>query len=114
MRFDNTKLRYDALLRTYWRNIDPLDGGGQFCDRGASYGTAVFVTPAQRAEAEASQRAARAALGRQPLVTPVRDAVRFWPAEAEHQNFARRNPVRYGGYSRFCGRDARLREVWGR
>lgn len=112
--FDPARVSYRQLVDGFWRTIDPTDPDGQFCDRGAPYATAVFVTAAQRPAAEASQRAARAALVGRPFVTPVRDAVRFWRAEDEHQNFARRNAVRYGGYSRFCGRDARLREVWGR
>ena len=112
--FDPARVSYRQLVDGFWRTIDPTDPDGQFCDRGAAYATAVFATPAQRPIAEASQRAARSALGGRRFVTPVRDAARFWPAEAEHQNFARRNPVRYGAYSRFCGREARLREVWDR
>ena len=77
------------------------------------YATAVFASRAQKAAAEASRRAAAARIGADRFVTPVRDASRFWPAEAYHQDFARRNPARYGGYSRFCGRAARLRAVWG-
>jgi peptide methionine sulfoxide reductase MsrA len=77
------------------------------------YATAVFATAAQRQVAEASRAAAAAIIGERRFVTPVRDAARFWPAEAYHQDFARLNPVRYGGYSRFCGREARLRVVWG-
>lgn len=111
--FDPGRITYRQLVDRFWRTIDPTDARGQFCDRGASYGTAVFATAAQRPTAEASRRAAVAVIGAQRFVTPVRDAARFWPAEAYHQDFARRNPVRYGGYSRFCGREARLRAVWG-
>lgn len=111
--FDPARITYRQLVDRFWRTIDPTDASGQFCDRGPSYGTAVFATPAQRPAAEASRRAAVAALPGRRFVTPVRDAARFWPAESYHQDFARRNPTRYGGYSRFCGRDARLREVWG-
>ena len=110
--FDPARVTYRQLVDGFWRSIDPTDAGGQFCDRGASYGTAVFATAAQRPVAEASRRAAAAVIGPARFVTPVRDAARFWPAEAEHQDFARRNPIRYGGYSRFCGRQDRLREVW--
>lgn len=109
--FDPRRISYRQLVDRFWRTIDPTDDGGQFCDRGASYGTAVFATPAQRPVAEASRAAAASRV--RGFVTPVRDAATFWPAGAEHQDFARRNPVRYGGYSRFCGRDARLRTVWG-
>ncbi len=110
--FDPARISYRQLVDRFWPTIDPTDASGQFCDRGASYGTAVFASAAQKPAAEASRRAAAARLGDR-FVTPVRDAARFWPAEAVHQDFARRNPVRYGGYSRFCGRAQRLREVWG-
>lgn len=110
--FDPSRISYRQLVDRFWPTIDPTDTGGQFCDRGASYGTAVFATAAQRPAAEASRRAAAARLGDR-FETPVRPAARFWPAGAHHQDFARRNPVRYGGYSRFCGRTQRLRAVWG-
>lgn len=109
--FDPRRISYRQLVDRFWRTIDPTDEGGQFCDRGAPYGTAVFATAAQRPAAEASRAAAAGQV--RGFATPVRDAVQFWPAGAEHQDFARRNPVRYGGYSRFCGRDARLRTIWG-
>jgi peptide-methionine (S)-S-oxide reductase len=111
--FDPARISYRQLVDRFWRTIDPTDPGGQFCDRGPSYATAVFSTAAQRPTALASRQAATTALGSRRFVTPVRDSARFWPAEAYHQDFARRNPVRYGGYSRFCGRAARLAQVWG-
>lgn len=111
--FDPARISYRELVDRFWRTIDPTDPDGQFCDQGASYATAVFASPAQKPVAEASRRAAVARIGAARFVTPVRDAARFWPAEAYHQDFARLNPVRYAGYSRFCGRAARLRAVWG-
>ena len=111
--FDPARISYRQLVDRFWRTIDPTDTDGQFCDQGSSYATAVFATAAQKPAAEASRRAAVAVIGAARFATPVRDAARFWPAEAYHQDFARLNPVRYGGYSRFCGRDARLRAVWG-
>lgn len=111
--FDPARISYRQLVDRFWRTIDPTDPDGQFCDQGATYATAVFATAAQKPAAEASRRAAAAVIGPARFVTPVRDAARFWAAEAYHQDFARLNPVRYGGYSRFCGRDARLRAVWG-
>lgn len=111
--FDPARISYRQLVDRFWLTIDPTDPDGQFCDQGAPYATAVFATAAQKPAAEASRRAAAARIGPDRFVTPVRDAVRFWPAEAHHQDFARLNPVRYGGYSRFCGRAARLRAVWG-
>ena len=111
--FDPSRISYRQLVDRFWLTIDPTDPDGQFCDQGPSYATAVFATSGQRPAAEASRRAAEARIGADRFVTPVRDAGRFWPAEAHHQDFARRNPVRYGGYSRFCGRAERLRAVWG-
>ena len=111
--FDPARTRYRQLVDRFWRTIDPTDPDGQFCDQGAPYATAVFATTAQTPAALASRQAAVAVIGARRFVTPVRDASRFWPAEAYHQDFARLNPVRYGGYTRFCGRAARLRQVWG-
>jgi peptide-methionine (S)-S-oxide reductase len=111
--FDPARISYRQLVDRFWLTIDPTDPDGQFCDQGPSYATAVFATATQKPAADASRQAAVARLGRARFVTPVRDAVRFWPAEAAHQDFARRNPVRYGGYSRFCGRGERLRQIWG-
>jgi peptide-methionine (S)-S-oxide reductase len=111
--FDPARISYAQLVRRFFRTIDPTDPNGQFCDQGPNYRTAIFVAnPAQRAAAEAARDEANRILhGR--VVTPVLAAQRFWPAEAYHQNYAERNPVSYGLYRRGCGRDARLREVWG-
>ena len=110
--YDPAKISYQALVDRFWPTIDPTDNGGQFCDRGSSYRTAVFVgTPAQRKVAEASRARAQKRLGK-PIVTQVRDATRFWPAEGYHQDFAKKNPLRYHTYRRGCGRDARLRGLW--
>ena len=111
--FDPTRITYRQLVDRFWRTIDPTDADGQFCDRGATYRTAVFATAAQRPAADASRAAAATALAGKRFITPVLNAARFWPAETYHQDFARLNPVRYAGYSRFCGRAARLRAVWG-
>ena len=111
--FDPSRITYRQLVDRFWRTIDPTDPDGQFCDQGPTYATAVFASPSQKPAAEASRRAAAARIGPARFVTRVRDAARFWPAEAYHQDFARENPVRYAGYSRFCGRAARLRAVWG-
>ena len=110
--YDPARVSYRQLVDGFWRSIDPTDPAGQFCDRGASYVTAVFATPDQREEAEASRRAARAALGNPATFTPVRAAVRFWPAERGHQDYARRNPGAYQAYVRGCRRVESLRRVW--
>jgi peptide-methionine (S)-S-oxide reductase len=115
VRFDSSRISYRQLVDRYWRYTDPTDAGGQFCDRGSSYRPAIFVTPAQRADAEAS-KAAIIAGGRVNgrVITPVLDLGRFTEAEEYHRDYARRNPTRYAMYRAGCGRDARLREVWRR
>lgn len=111
--YDPRRISYRQLVDRFWRTIDPTDDGGQFCDQGAAYRTAVFTaTPQERAAAEQSRAAAQAALG-QRVVTPVRPVARFWVAEGHHQDFAARNAVRYRLYRVGCGRDARLRSLWG-
>ena len=115
VRFDNTRIRYEALLRAYWRNIDPFDGGGQFCDRGESYRPVIFTSNATQAvEARNSLVAAARELGRptSALKVTVRPLAKFWPAETYHQNYARRNGLRYRYYRWACRRDQRLDAVW--
>ena len=116
VRFDNTKLRYEALLRAYWRNIDPFDGRGQFCDQGDSYRPVIFTaSPAQVQQARSSLQAAARELGRpaSALRVTIRPLDRFWPAEEYHQHYAVRNSLLYGYYRLRCGRDRRLDQVWG-
>ena len=110
--YDPAKVSYGALVTHFWRTVDPTDAGGQFCDRGASYRTAVFVaTPAQRRAAEASKAIAQQRLKKR-VVTKIRPAGRFWRAEAYHQDYAKKNPLRYSVYRQGCGRDARLKSLW--
>lgn len=109
--YDPRRVSYEQLLRHFWRHHDPLDGGGQFCDRGPSYAPAIFVTDAQRPAAEASLAQTRAALGRAPA-TPIRPLTRFWPAEDYHQDYYLKNAVQYRYYRWRCGRDQRVEEVW--
>ena len=115
VRFDPRRVTYARLLDVFWRNVDPVDGGGQFCDRGDSYRAAIFpVDAAQRAAAEASRDAlARSGRLAGPIAVPVIAASTFYAAEEYHQDYATRNPVRYTFYRSRCGRDARLRAVWG-
>ncbi len=106
---------YARLLEVFWRNVDPLDDGGQFCDRGEAYLTGIFVADeAQRTLAEASLAELEDS-GRfdRPIVTPIRDRTAFYPAEEYHQGYYRKNPVRYRFYRFNCGRDRRLNELWG-
>ena len=111
--FDPARIGHGQLVRRFLRTIDPTDPNGQFCDQGPNYHTAIFVAgPAQRRAAEAAVAEANRIL-RGRVVTPVRAAAPFYPAEAYHQDYARRNAVHYGLYRRGCGKDARLRAVWG-
>jgi peptide-methionine (S)-S-oxide reductase len=111
--FDDSKVDYATLLDVFWHSVDPTDAGGQFCDRGPAYATAVFAADDRQLKlAEASKAAAQASL-KQPIVTPVVAATQFWPAEAYHQNYYRENPLRYKYYRYSCGRDQRIKELWG-
>ena len=111
--YDSTKVNYVALLDVFWHSVDPTDGGGQFCDRGHSYTTAIYAVVADDlAAAEKSKKAAEAELGK-PIATEIAAAPAFWPAEDYHQDYYRKNPLRYKYYRSGCGRDARIEEVWG-
>jgi peptide-methionine (S)-S-oxide reductase len=112
--WDPTKTSYEALLAIFWPNVDPLDDGGQFCDRGPHYRTAVFVADeAQRQVAQESLAAAEKRLGGRSIVTPILAAGAFWAAEDYHQDFWKKSPIRYQSYRLGCGRDRRLTELWG-
>ena len=113
--FDPTVVDFEALLAVFWKNIDPLDDGGQFCDRGDHYRSAIFFQDdAQRQAAEVSKQALEQS-GRfdQTIVTRILAGAPFYPAEAYHQNYYQNNPIRYRYYRARCGRDARLRTLWG-
>ncbi len=113
--FDPARVEYDTLLRIFWVNVDPLDAGGQFCDRGEIYTSAIFARGADQMEAAQRSVGALRASGRfaSPVVTRIRPAGAFWEAEEYHQGYYRKNPVRYRVYRTACGRDRRLRELWG-
>jgi peptide-methionine (S)-S-oxide reductase len=115
--FDPAKVTYDRLLYVFWRTVDPLDAGGQFCDRGDSYRTGIFThTPEQKQMADAS-KAKLVTSGRlkQPIVTEIAAAAvsDFTAAEDYHQNFYKKDPGRYYSYRAGCGRDARVKAIWG-
>ncbi|NOY28329.1 MAG: peptide-methionine (S)-S-oxide reductase MsrA [Oligoflexia bacterium] len=111
--YDPTRTSYARLLDVYWHNVDPIQADGQFCDRGPQYRTGIFTSdPTQRALAEAS----KAALGTRlhaEIATEIVDIQPFWPAEDYHQDFYAKNPERYHSYRLGCGRDKRLRTLWG-
>ena len=111
--FDPTKISYGVLVGRFMRLIDPTDAGGQFCDRGQSYQSAIFVNgPVQRAAAQAVLAQLQTTPLKGKIVTPIRDAATFWPAEGYHQDFSNKNPLRYNLYRQGCGRDARVKAVW--
>ena len=111
--FDPARVTYARLLEVFWRHVDPTQRDGQFCDHGDQYRTGIFVVSAeQRRLAEASRERIRRRLSA-PVVTEIVDAQPFWLAEDYHQDFYRTNPVRYQSYRAGCGRDRRLRELWG-
>jgi peptide-methionine (S)-S-oxide reductase len=111
--YDPSVISYRELTDYFLRHIDPLDDGGQFCDRGESYRTAIFYQDdAQKADAEAAVAAAGEELG-QEIVTPVLPLDRFYVAEDYHQDYYKKNPVRYQFYRTGCRRDALVRQVWG-
>jgi peptide-methionine (S)-S-oxide reductase len=113
--YDPAKVSYDKLLEVFWVNIDPTVKDRQFCDIGAQYRSTIFVhDQAQLKAAEASKAAlAKSKPFKEDVVTPVVLATEFWPAEEYHQDYYEKNPVRYGYYRNGCGRDARLKQLWG-
>ena len=126
IRYDPARVSYDDLLYAFFRSVDPTDAGGQFCDRGESYRTAIFVSnDAERAAAEAAKSRAQRDLGRK-IVTPILAAKRFYLAEEYHQDYyksddvvlTRRGPKAkknaYKFYRKACGRDKRVKQLWGK
>lgn len=116
LKYDPREVTYEELLDVYWRNVDPLDGGGQFCDRGSQYRPAIFYhTEEQKRLAETSKTTLEES-GRfdQPIAVEITTASTFTPAEDYHQDFYLRNPARYTFYRIGCGRDARLEALWGK
>jgi peptide-methionine (S)-S-oxide reductase len=112
--FDPRRVSYEQLLAAYWVSVDPTVGDRQFCDIGSQYRPAIFVhDEAQRRAAEASKaKATREKPFREPIVVPIETASTFYPAEDYHQDYYRKNPIRYRHYRSGCGRDARLRQLW--
>ncbi|MCR4301360.1 MAG: peptide-methionine (S)-S-oxide reductase MsrA [Sulfuricaulis sp.] len=112
--YDPKRVSYEKLLEVFWRNVDPLDPGGQFCDRGSTYSTAIFYqNEEQKKLAEQSKAKIEKKLGKS-VVTATRPAATFYAAEDYHQDYYKKNPLRYKYYRYSCGRDHRLEELWGR
>ena len=113
--YDPAKVSYEKLLDYYWRHVDLVDGGGQFCDRGNQYRPAIFtISDEQKAAAEASKAALeKSGKFKQPIAVQIAPAGVFTAAEDYHQDYYKKNPVRYKFYRAGCGRDARMEQLWG-
>ena len=113
--YDPVKISYGDLLKVFWRNIDPLTPNRQFCDGGSQYRSGIFYQNSEQQRLAEASRTALSDSGRfnQPIVTEVTEASKFYPAEDYHQNYYKKNPVRYKFYRFNCGRDKRLAQVWG-
>ena len=113
--YDPEKVSYQRLLHVFWRSVDPTDKYGQFCDRGHSYSTAIYANSEDHLTKAMASKAELEKSGKvdDSIVTPVEKAGTFWPAEDYHQDYYKKNPYRYNFYRFSCGRDARLKEVWG-
>ena len=115
LRYDPERVSYEQLLAHYWRNVDPTVKDRQFCDHGTQYRSAIFyLDEAQRRAAEASRDALLASGRFERIHTEIVAASTFWPAEEYHQDYYKKNPLRYGYYRHTCGRDARLEALWGK
>ena len=114
--FDNNTISYKDLLKQYWFNIDPFDNNGQFCDRGNSYRPVIFISN-QEQERTAKEIKENISVGLNvpldQLKVDILDSKPFWIAEKYHQDFADKNPLKYNFYRTSCGRDNRLKKVWG-
>lgn len=112
--YNPEQISYEKLLEVFWRNVDPLDKGGQFCDRGSTYTTVIFYqNEEQKRLAELSKTAIEKQLGK-AVVTVIRPAATYYAAEDYHQNYYLKNPLRYKFYRYGCERDRRLEELWGK
>ena len=114
--YDPTKVSYEQLLKQFWLNHDPTVKDRQFCDQGSQYRPEIFYhTPQQKQLAEASKaKWEQDKPFKQPILTPITAASEFWPAEDYHQDYYKKNPIRYKYYVTSCGRYARLDELWGK
>jgi peptide-methionine (S)-S-oxide reductase len=113
--FDPNKVSYAALVNHFWRTIDPTTKDRQFCDAGSPYRTAIFTHDAQQAAVVQKSLAEleKTKPFKEPIVTTVQPVTAFYAAEGYHQDYYKKNPVRYAYYRASCGRDARLAELWG-
>jgi peptide-methionine (S)-S-oxide reductase len=111
--YDPAKVSYEQLLDHFWHHIDPLTANAQFCDRGSQYRSAIFYRNAQEKQAALASKAKYEKQLGKPIVTEIVAAGPFYKAEEYHQDYYKKNSIRYRYYRRACGRDDRLKEVWG-
>ena len=113
--FDDTRISYEDLLQVFWRNVDPTDSNGQFVDRGAQYGTAIFYhSNEQKEKAIQSKRVMdQSGVFKAPIVTAIREALSFYPAEEYHQDYYKKNKIQYKFYRYRSGRDQFIKRIWG-
>jgi methionine-S-sulfoxide reductase len=112
--YDPRKISYAQLVDAFWHDVDPFDSEGQFCDKGSQYRSAIFYRDGQQKAVAEASKAALEKRFRRKIVTDILPAGPFYPAEEYHQDYARKNPVRYHFYRFNCGRDQRLEEIWGK
>ena len=115
--YDPKVVSYQEILDYYWVNIDPFDSRGQFCDKGSEYLSAIFVANEKEKKiAEASKKKVEEQFPSRKVVTPILNASKFWPIKGEesyHQDYYKKSPIRYKFYRHSCGRDNRLKAIWG-
>ena len=113
--FDPARVSYAKLVEHFWRTIDPTTKDRQFCDSGSPYRSAIYAIDDSQLKTALASRAAleKSKPFKEPVVTEVALAGAFYPAEAYHQDYYKKNPVRYAYYRNGCGRDARLKQLWG-
>lgn len=112
--YDPSKVKYSDLLSVFWRNVDPFDAEGQFCDKGESYRAAIFPSSVAERKAADASREYLVAHFKRDLATRIITRAPFYRAEDHHQDYYKKNPIRYRYYRSRCGRDDRLAEVWGK
>ena len=116
--YDPKVVSYREILNHYWVNIDPFDARGQFCDKGHEYLSAIFVAnETEKKIAEETRANVVKQFPSQKVVTPILNAATFWPikgSESHHQDYYKKNPIRYSWYRSGCGRDKRLKQIWGK
>ena len=111
--YDTSVIDYAQLLKIYFRSVDPTDAGGQFCDRGHAYTTAIFASNSEEVRLAEAAKAEAASFLNQDIATVIRGNDKFWLAEKYHQNYYKKNSVRYNYYRFSCGRDRTVEKLWG-